>query len=72
MSTMTAIGLAHGIFPIVGCMLLKNKWGLGLGTLIGVLIAAFLGSPRYLMMDLIGIAGGMAVGVFSLKDTEDA
>ena len=67
MSTMLVIGLGHAIFPIVGGMLMK-KVGLALGTVVGVLIAVFLGNSRFLTVDLIGIGVGIAIGLIMQKE----
>jgi len=69
MSTMLIIGLGHAIFPIVGSMMMK-KVGLAIGTVVGGLIAVCLGSPRYLVADLIGIGVGMALGLCILKEAK--
>ena len=67
MSAMLAIGLGHAIFPIVGGMLMK-KIGLAIGTVVGGLIAVFLGSPRFLTAELIGIGVGIAISLIMLKE----
>ena len=70
MSTMLIIGLGHAIFPIVGSMMMK-KIGLAIGTVVGGLIAVCLGSPRYLVADLIGIGVGIALGLCILKEEKN-
>lgn len=67
MSTMLIIGLGHAIFPIIGSMMMK-KAGLAIGTVAGGLIAVYLGSPRYLFIDLIGIGVGMTISLYILKE----
>jgi len=69
MSAVIAIGLGHAIFPIVGCMMGKKK-GLVIGAIVGGLIAIVLG-PRYAVIDLIGVAVGVAVGLAMLKEAEN-
>lgn len=69
-TTVLAIGLGHAIFPIIGYFA-KNKIGLLLGTIIGILIAILLGGSRYSAIDLIGVGLGVGICFYFIKESKE-
>ncbi len=61
MSAMAAaIGLGHAVFPIIGAVIGK-KIGLIIGALAGAVVAIVTGGPRFALIDLFGVAVGVAL-----------
>lgn len=69
-TTVLVIGFGHAIFPIIGYFI-KNKLGLLLGTIVGILIAVLLGGSRYSAIDLIGVGIGVAICFYFIKEDEE-
>lgn len=62
-----AIAAAHALPPILGATAAKSKRGLWIGVAIAVLVALATGNPAFIVMDLIGIAFGVWVGLSILE-----
>ncbi len=70
-STILTIAACHALFPIIGCIA-KGKIGLWLGAAVGAGIAILLGGGRYGVIDLIGVAIGIAIAlIFSTEDKKE-
>ena len=62
-----AIGAAHAIPPIVGAVKAKSKVGVIVGAMLAAAIAVATGNPVYIVVDLVGVAVGVWIGLAQVR-----
>jgi hypothetical protein len=66
MGLTVAIAAVHAIPPIAGAAVFRTKKALLIGGVTGVALAIAVGSPAFVIPDLLGVACGVGLGAFFL------